>query len=288
MDNRDSQRYYSAFYARRIYRIFPIYYIMIGILAVGVTLFPQSRLFAGSIPLWVYPLYAQNLVGNFTSASRFMGVTWSLAVEEQFYLVFPAIVRLCSRRTLMFVAILGIIGSPALRTALIMHGWDFAQVHPLLPCRADALSLGVLAAMAIRSKGAQRWIVKNRAALYCCLLALFGASATLLKWTNYRYVGTIGYTVLGAMYCLLVTLLLVAPHPLMVRIFRAGWLCWLGTVSYCVYLIHQPVLEGMQMLSHSTGALVTLAAAILTMVIALGSWLFIEKPLVTLGHRYRY
>jgi peptidoglycan/LPS O-acetylase OafA/YrhL len=288
MDNRDSPHYYSAFYARRIYRIFPIYYLMIGILAVGVWLFPRSPLFAGNIPLWVYPLYAQNLMGDFTSASSFLGVTWSLAVEEQFYLLFPAVVKLCSRRTLMLVAILAVIGSLALRTALITRGWDFAQVHPLLPCRADALSLGVLAAVAIRSKEARDWIVRNRTALYCCLLAFFAASATLLKWTTYRYVGTIGYSMLGVMYCLLVTLLLVTPHPLMSWIFRARWLCWLGTVSYCVYLIHQPVLKGVQMLFGSTGVLASLSAATLTMVIALVSWLYIEKPLVTLGHGHKY
>jgi peptidoglycan/LPS O-acetylase OafA/YrhL len=298
LDYRESRGYYSVFYARRIHRIFPLYYLMIALLVAGAWAFPRSPLFLTSMPLWVFPLYAQNLLGDFTRAGGWMGVTWSLAVEEQFYLLFPFIVRLFSRKALLVFLGMCILGAPLLRTILVMQGWSFEQVYPLLPCRADALALGVVAAMIIRSEDAKAWIRSNSKHLYLCLLALFATLPTLVKWTTYKYEGTIGYSIFGVMYFLLILLLLVTPIPPMKRFFRAGWLGWLGTVSYCVYLIHQPVREGLFLLfglgndpriTGLTTLLVTIAALAVTLAIAQASWLFLETPLIKRAHvRYRY
>jgi peptidoglycan/LPS O-acetylase OafA/YrhL len=298
LDHRQSRAYYSVFYARRIFRIFPLYYLMIALLVAGVWLFPNSPLFRGSMPLWAFPLYAQNLLGDFTRAPVWIGVTWSLAVEEQFYLIFPFIVRLCSKKTLLRLMGVCILGAPLLRTILVMKGWRFEQVYPLLPCRADALALGVLAALIIRSEEAKTWIQENSRLLYFSVLALFASLPSMLKWTTYKYVGTIGYSILGVMYFLLILLLLIAPTPPLKQAFRARWLGWLGTVSYCVYLIHEPIRSGLFLLfqlgAHPrvTGLvalLVTIGALLATLAVAQVSWLFLEKPLITRDRlRYRY
>ena len=298
LDHRESRGYYSVFYARRIHRIFPLYYLMLALLVAGVWAYPHSPLFLRSMPLWVFPLYAQNLLGDFTRAGVWMGVTWSLAVEEQFYLLFPFMVRLLSRKALLAFMGMCILGAPLLRTILVIRGWGFEQVYPLLPCRADTLALGVVAAMIIRSKGAKAWIRSNSRLLYFCLLALFAALPTMVKWTTYKYVGTVGYSILGVMYFLLIVLLLVTPIPLMTKFFCARWLGWLGAVSYCVYLIHEPVRIGLFLLfglgndPSITGLrtlLVTIAALAVTLAIAQASWLFLETPLIKRAHlRYRY
>jgi peptidoglycan/LPS O-acetylase OafA/YrhL len=298
LDHRESPGYFSVFYARRFYRIFPLYYLMTALLIAGVWAFPRSPLFQGSMPLWTYPLYAQNLLGDFTRAGVWMGATWSLAIEEQFYLVFPFLVRRFSRRGLITILGICILGAPLLRTILVMSGWGFEQIHPLLPCRADELALGVGAAIIIRRDLAKAWIKEHATLLYLVLLALFAALPTMLKWTTYKYLGTIGYSILGVTYCLLILLLLVAPIPLMKRAFRSRWLCWLGTVSYCVYLIHEPVRAGLYLLlrlgAHPaiTGLptlLATIAALAITLVVAQASWLLLEKRLIKRAHlRYRY
>jgi peptidoglycan/LPS O-acetylase OafA/YrhL len=298
LDNRESRGYFPVFYARRIFRIFPLYYLMTALLVAGVWTFPRSPLFQGTMPLWTYPLYAQNLVGDFTRAGVWMGATWSLAVEEQFYLLFPVMVRLFSRRALLATLGICVLGAPLLRTALVMKGWGFEQVYPLLPCRADALALGVVAATIVRSEDAKAWIKEHSRLLYVCMLALFAATPTMLKWTTYRYVGTVGYSIFDVAYFLLIVLLLVAPIRLMKRALRARWLGWLGMISYCVYLIHEPIREGLFLLfrlgAHPgitglTTALVTVAALAVTVAVAHVSWLVFEKRMIRRAHlRYRY
>jgi peptidoglycan/LPS O-acetylase OafA/YrhL len=186
LDSRDSPRYFGTFYARRIHRIFPIYYLMIAFVTVGVLNWPQSPLFRGDMPLWTYPLYAQNLTGDYTQMANAIEVSWSLAVEEQFYLLFPFLVRFCSRRTIMYALGVCIVGAPLLRSLMVYGGLGYEEIYPLLPTRADTLALGVVAAMIVRSEVATRLIRRHSRALYGCLVALVLAFATMLKWTSVR------------------------------------------------------------------------------------------------------
>lgn len=298
LDHRGARRYYSVFYARRVHRIFPLYYLMIALLGLGAWVFPHSPLFLGRLPLWTFVLFAQNLMGDFTRAPVWVGVSWSLAVEEQFYLVIPLVVRLFSKTVLLGLMATCIIGAPLLRTLLIMHAWDFERVNALLPCRADALALGVVAATIVRSEVAKQWIRENAKPLYVCLLGLFAVLPTMLKWTTYRYVGSVGYSILGVMYFLLILLLLIAPFRFMRSAFNARWLRWLGTVSYSVYLIHQPVRLGLFLtfqlgknpsITGPTTLLATIAALGVTFAVAQTSWVLLEKRLIRRSHMcYKY
>ena len=58
LDHKGSRRYYSVFYERRVHRIFPIYFLMITLLVAGTLAYPDSPLFVGTMPLWVFPLFA--------------------------------------------------------------------------------------------------------------------------------------------------------------------------------------------------------------------------------------
>jgi peptidoglycan/LPS O-acetylase OafA/YrhL len=298
IDHRESPRYYEAFYARRIHRIFPIYYLMIAFVAFGTWAWSQSPLFRGDMPVWVFLLYAQNLTGDYTASPDALEVTWSLAVEEQFYLLFPFIVRFCSPRAVRYVLAACIVGAPLFRALMIGGGFGFEQVYPLLPSRADTLALGVVAAIIVRSESATSWVVQHSHALYAGLLGLCLLLPTMLKWTAYTYVGTLGYSIIAVTCFLFVLLLLLAPIPGMKAALSARWLAWLGTVSYCVYLVHQPMklwlfsvfLPGADpFIEGPRSILVTALALIATLGLAQVSWVVIERPLVRRGHvRYRY
>src|SRR5205814_1183203 len=133
-----------------------------------------------------------------------MAATWSLAVEEQFYLTAPFAIRILSRRTLAYL-LLGIIGSaPILRIGLhlmVAHG-NFAD-YVLTPCRADALSIGMLSALGLRVQRVKEWIESNTKLLHCIIFAL---GACLAGLTMVGSAGTstiavsIGYSLLATFY----------------------------------------------------------------------------------------
>src|SRR5262249_33752133 len=89
---------------------------------------------------------------------RSLGHCWSLSVEEQFYLVWPFIVRALSERGLVRLSVAVAIGSLALRIVLHVIGADPELSYALTPCRADALTLGALAAVVIRKKEWIDWL----------------------------------------------------------------------------------------------------------------------------------
>lgn len=299
LDHKQSSSYYSTFYVRRVHRIFPVYYLMVAVLIVGVSLAPNFVLFRGTIPWWTFPLFAQNLTGQpFTNAPAWLGVTWSLAVEEQFYLVLPFVVRFCSRKMLLRFVIACIFGAPLLRTVAVILGASHDQIHALLPCRADALALGVAAALMVRSDVARAWVRRHSKLLYTAVLLLYIGEPALLKWNSFTYLNAVAYSFFDVMYFLLIVLLLIVPIPALKAFFKLSVLRWLGTISYCVYLIHSPIQQllfwALQLGTETTitgpaTLLANLAVLAATLLAAQASWLLLEKPLIRRAHlRYGY
>src|SRR5208337_5027606 len=94
MDTRTAGNYFSGFYARRILRIFPVYYLLLISVIVAETLLNNPRV-TNSLPLpadrWLYFCYLMNWLKLWKGqyGENYLGHCWSLAVEEQFYLVWP-------------------------------------------------------------------------------------------------------------------------------------------------------------------------------------------------------
>ena len=154
LDTKQSESYFKNFYVRRCLRIWPLYYSALFFMFVLVPFLRPSEastVFAArSSPWWAYPLFLQNfLVPTPTAATGLLGVTWSLAVEEQFYLVWPWVIRFCSSTQVRRLAMVVICVSPALRFYLSLHHVDIYS-NPF--CRLDALMAGALLAIVVRSE----------------------------------------------------------------------------------------------------------------------------------------
>ena len=300
-DAKDSKSYYRTFYSRRIYRIFPLYFIWLALFVVGLHfIHPYSGsefrgIFNRNVPVWYYPLFLQNVSFAWQQkwGSAWMDSTWSLAVEEQFYLLLPLLVRNLSYRGLTALAMASIVCAPIIRM-IWLSGNELAQ-YTLLPSRADALGFGVLIALACRNQRAWEWLVSHRAHLYWAFLLLGCGVAFLVKYPRHLY--PFGLTWVAAFYTSLLLLTVVNPGPLETTSFRSQTLVKLGTVAYAVYIFHQGINALMRFaffgersnVSNWTSLSVTLLSLITVMLLAALSWRLLEKPLIQRSHIvYRY
>jgi peptidoglycan/LPS O-acetylase OafA/YrhL len=297
-DSRADDRYYTNFYARRALRIFPLFYatllvVTVFLPATGLAPDPTSSL--GGARIWVW-LYGSNfLVAHY---GRFgFGHFWSLAVEEHFYLIWPAVVAALSRRALMVLCVLIFALSPAVRAVV---SWKFGSlaVHQFTPCRLDGLATGAFLALAARGPGGLASLVSKARWAFLLAATAFVSIVLWRGWFTYhdRVVHVGGFSVLAVAFGAL--LIVVANSPASARVgrfFGFGGLTWLGKVSYGLYILHPlirqtllPFLppDAIAAALHCPtriGALVQLVLEIgLSLFAAWASWHFLESPILQL------
>jgi peptidoglycan/LPS O-acetylase OafA/YrhL len=308
LEVRGSPNYFKTFYARRFFRIIPLYYAWISIYAL-LSVFAWNFLSArvGSmqridISILAHFLFLQNFHDFLKSTVSFwwLSSTWSLAVEEQFYLVAPWLVRYLPRRALALVLVLVALAAPILRFA-IRAGFSTGPwlAYRLMPCRADSLAIGVLAALLWNSPKSRAWLETHAAFLYVLFAVLFGGVACLWRWYSdplLPLTQTAGYTWLALFFAVWLLLVLSRRSSLLSALMRLGLLRDIGGVSYCIYIIHLAVflichrilLHALPAVTDGKAAAVTFLAALLTYAIAKLSWRFFEQPLLRRGHAFQY
>jgi peptidoglycan/LPS O-acetylase OafA/YrhL len=295
IDNRTSTTYFKAFYFRRLCRIVPLYFAVLAAFFLARAFIHSPWLFDNTLSNWSYFLFIQNFFMT-PSINYGLGVTWSLAIEEQFYLTLPLIVWLTPRRVLPWLTVGAILGAIATRYLLFSSGNE-TGAYVMMPSRADALMLGVLAAQAVRSQGFKDWIRREREVMQFCLLILFLGVVAFTYKGNLQavpalYVGS--YTWFALLY--VVVLVEAVSGGWIGAIFRWRSLRYCGTISYCLYLIHLPVLglchkiffDSVPRSNSVARTAVTILALALTLAISHFTWRLFEKPLVERGQRVKY
>jgi len=246
-----------------------------------------------AVSVWpAFVFYVQNIVFAHRSTYPFgLGATWSLAVEEQFYLTWPVLVFLLKKRTLAIVSVLLAVMSLSLRFSFHFHGAPLGFVHFFTLSRLDSIAFGSLAALWLRSPSCT--LVRWRTHAYQFLG--FGVAGTILaRVLMHRNSSTVGYTFLAFAFTGLLGISLASDprSSLLGRSLSAGWLRYIGRISYGIYLLHYPLFILWARFIGSLGfyqthklagnlagfagqiALATLAASI--------SWRFFEEPILRL------
>ncbi len=317
LDVRESPNYFKTFYLRRILRIFPLFYIVfLAFVATRLAAFAFNAtslqwlitrpvgLLAGQDALWLgsYAVYAQNFAMAWTGdyGSYWMAPTWSLAVEEQFYLLLPLVIRFTPPRHLAKLIVVCIVAAPLMRCGIALSGRSNPVLqYVLTPLRFDSLGIGVLTAMLWRNEAAWARIQKFKWAIMLvmavCFVILFGVYSRKLNLPKpalipmFYFSQAVFYA--GALWLALG--------------FRDGWLAKflrikvfgkVGEFSYGLYLMHVPMLGLLHALVFRAapsidsigGIAVTVTAAILAMLLAKASWEWLERPLLRRGKQFTY
>jgi peptidoglycan/LPS O-acetylase OafA/YrhL len=153
LDSKRKPQYYRRFYVRRALRILPVFYLLLLLLSVlQLTGWLENRR-VGWPFLALSFFYLANMASLFGVTSHYT-VLWTLAVEEQFYLLWPTAVRAFSRRNLAWFALGFCLVCPALRALAFRLGDDYGAGYPWLV--ADSLAMGALLAVLARGKLAER------------------------------------------------------------------------------------------------------------------------------------
>jgi peptidoglycan/LPS O-acetylase OafA/YrhL len=255
LDSKGAPHYFRNFYARRALRIFPLYYGLLAVVFLAGPMFqtlatPKFEALAqDQLPLW---LYYSNLAvawhNDFYFDAEWIEFNhfWSLAIEEQFYLVWPAVILLCGRRTLAAVCLTLIAVALLLRGAFVLDGDHKWTVYALTPCRWDGLALGGLLALASRTPG--WWAPLARPArilAVACFLLLIGLAA---QGNGLEYdkpsIQVFGYSLLVLFFGVLVILAVNAPNSSIAgRVWSHPVFRFFGKYSYGLYVVHPNVME---------------------------------------------
>ncbi|MDG2520351.1 acyltransferase family protein [Caulobacter segnis] len=282
----DKGRYSLAgFYERRARRILPaLFACLAATFLTALVLLPPGELEAlGKSAVWV-AIFASNIFffnegGYFGRAAEDMPLlhTWSLSVEEQFYIVWPILLALLVRhatRRRMFAAVLGL-GALSLAASVWMVGRNGEAAFYLAPYRAWELLLGAGLAMGMAPR--------VRPARLRAVLAAAGLG--LIVWPMLAYEATTPFPGFGAIPpCLGAALLLHVGRDAgpVTRLLSSKAMVGVGLISYSLYLWHWPVLVlGRVALNRDFEPAEAAAAVTLAFLLAWLSWRYVERPFRT-------
>ncbi len=256
LDTRASGNYFRSFYSRRALRIFPLYYLVVGVYLLSLPLQANIPVLAANIPDrrigLSYLVYLNNwYVPVLHRSGGSIAYLWSLAVEEQFYLLWPFLVFRLSRQAFLRLCAGICILLPLVRLLIDPHpsvpASDFVFMNTTT--RMDSLVWGALAALLVRSpihfarlRPMLPWV-----AAACATLMLVIAFPLHELYSRKFYTQSIGYSFLAIGFA---AVLLMAYHSDSTDGTLARFLDWplltrFGRYSYAIYVFHYFVLLGL-------------------------------------------
>jgi peptidoglycan/LPS O-acetylase OafA/YrhL len=319
-DAKGSAFFFRNFYLRRTLRIFPIYYAFLAAQFIALPLvkaamgMPQAA--DGSNQIWIWT-YLTNFLFAKVGWEGMPGHTthlWSLAVEEQFYMLWPLVVFLCGRRTLLRIC-----GALFILGPLVRLGMFYIQPegvpnglagYVLLPARVDALALGGL--IAVLGRSSDGYALLKRAALPALAAGIALQVLTALLTLNAGikaffppmelHVQLLGFPAVALISASAVVAAATSgASSRITSLLSVRPLLTLGKYSYAIYLFHIPLRNALRgpfdnpdFLPRVLGSqipaqiVVMLACMLATTAVAALSWQLFEKHFLELKRFFPY
>ncbi len=283
---RENRSYFSSFYGRRILRIFPVAFAFLaGYFWIALPLahhFGYDLDRNGSDQLWYWAYLANWHHGLHGSLSHL----WSLSIEEQFYLIWPAVVFATSLRNLQRLCILLVVLPLSFRVVLMGVFHYSLLTEGMTMCRTEALALGALIALSGEIR-VLRWLAVPSAVGVVAIAAASGAQG--------RIMGIYGLTLIALTCAGFVDGVVkrAGNASISSRLLRSAWLRRFGKYSYAIYVLHIPILSlAFHIYSKAPspvrGFAIFFAGIALSYMAGWASWHFFESKILRLKRYFAY
>lgn len=285
--------YFKSFWIKRFLRIFPLYYLVLAIILIPKNFF---NIHTVSFSSWSYWFYLQNweyvYMSAFPDGKDTLNHFWSLAIEEQFYFVFPILIKYIPNKNLPWILISLIISAICFRYYYFNNeniGYYVATIS-----RMDALSIGALIAIIIRENKSllAKWThyFFYHSLIYIVLAITINAD---VHFTN-PLIAKFGLTAYALLFgCLLIYSLCPSPKSYFKKFLLNDILRYIGKISYGLYVFHwilyvfikAPLEESIYNILHLSilsKIIVSLLVLLLSIILSHLSYHYFEKKIMNL------
>ncbi|MBS7787245.1 acyltransferase [Flavobacterium sp. CYK-55] len=283
----NSPRYFINFYGRRTLRIFPLYYLALCCYVFIPALLHWVSTFPPISESWYHFAYLQNFARTFNWPSQGPGHYWSLAVEEHFYLIWPAVVYACRgkyQEKLLAVSIGFIAMAAALRWLMFSRGMD---INVFTFTRLDQLSMGCILAI-LESRGWLEKAGRDKTFLGLMFLGILSigicsrGSELMMNVTKHLAYGLLYFGLIG--YAITTT-----SNHLMNRFLNHSVMQYLGKISYGLYVWHVLVLMFFEHYVTPGNSLIDfIMVSVVSVAVSALSWHFYEKRFLSLKRYFEH
>jgi peptidoglycan/LPS O-acetylase OafA/YrhL len=285
LDNGRADNFFRIFYLRRALRILPVAFLAIAFSYLIVPLLNLTFLWYAQTPAYAYVLLINNFwTANGLNAYAPLGPMWSLAIEEQFYLLAPVLILAAGTRTRSLGLLTIVLISPLLRLCSLHYSpWDFT------PFRLDGFAAGMLVATLLRNRSFNAFAVASRRTVNLAVSGLTVAALLFSISPHYspRERLAFGISLNSLATAAVILFLYLNRNCSLSRILSRSWLVAMGRMSYFIYLMHLPILMCVATLSIPIPLQPPIAFG-LCLLYAWGSWRWPESSLIGLGRRFSY
>lgn len=279
----------KSFYARRSLRIFPAFYFYWFLLVIPLLIFHKRLVVPQAVSSFFYVNnYYQALRGDPETG---LSHTWSLAIEEQFYLLWPFIflaLRNNYRRLQFLVGAIGILWLYRETMVLLFHVKQ-GYVYEAFDMRADHLLIGCLLAVSLSENAFPRlWqFVCRYAWMPLLTVALLIGEQWIAHQDIPRYRDWGGFILEPMLVMMLLPQLIVFRAGPVTRFLEMRWMRYLGRISYSIYLYQQLVIYPVEKALRGHRVVSFVACLVMVVACASASYYLIERPFLKLKDRFR-